>query len=173
MAWEHKYINCDKLCDLNENEKNICILYELKIPPHGSIREEWTTLGMKHGSSKILFVEYRMEDDDIDGVWEAYGQKRESIYRFTVNAKEADPEKLFVYTLYKDGSLGTGFDIDTEQARAILTFPQPQNISAEQLLAVWEKAKDASYFQGGAEEVVVNELLGGREDVMCLAYFNW
>ena len=173
MAWEHKYINCDKLCDLNENEKDICILYELKIPPHGSIREEWTTLGMKHGSSKILFVEYRMEDDDIDGVWEAYGQKRESIYRFTVNAEAADPEKLFVYTLYKDGSLGTGFDIDTENARAILTFPKAQNITAKQLLTVAEKGEKVFRDRGAVEEIVINELLGGKEDVMCLAYFNW
>ena len=173
MAWEHKYINCEKLCDLNESEKDICILYERKIPPHGSIREEWVTRGMKHGSAKILFVEYRMEDDDIDGVWEAYGQKRESIYRFTVNAKEADPEKLFVYTLSKDGSMGTGFDIDTPNARAILVFPRPQEITAEALLCVAEKAESAPRVQGAVEEIVINELLGGQEDVMCLAYFNW
>lgn len=173
MAWEHKYINCEKLCDLNENEKDICILYELKIPPHGSIREEWTTLGMKHGSSKILFVEYRMEDDDIDGVWEAYGMKRESRYSFTVNAEAADPEKLFVYTLYKDGSLGTGFDIDTGNARAILVFPRPHTITAQQLLTVAEKAENAPRFLGEVEKIVIDELLQGAEDEMCLAFFNW
>lgn len=173
MAWNHKYVNCEKLCNLNESEKDICILYELKIPPHGSIREEWTTLGMKHGPAKILFVEYRMEDDDIDGVWEAYGMKRDSEYSFTVNADKADPDKLFVYTLYKDGSMGTGFDVDTENARAILTFPQPQNITAEQLLAVTEKGEKVFRVQGAVEEIIVDELLGGSEDTMCLAYFNW
>lgn len=173
MAWYHKYINCDKLCDLNESEKEICILYELKIPPHGSIRKEWTTLGMKHGSSKILFVEYRMEDDDIDGVWEAYGMKRDSEYSFTVNAEEADPEKLFVYTLYKDGSMKEGFAIDTANARAILTFPKAQNITAEQLLTVAEKGEKVFRERDAVEAIIVEELLCGSEDTMCLAYFNW
>lgn len=172
MAWEHYYTNCDKLCNLNESEKDICILYELNIPPHGSIREEWTTLGVKHGQSKILFVEYRMEDDDIDGVWEAFGMKRESRYSFTVNAEEADPEKLFVYTLYQDGSLYTGFDIDTKQACAILAFAQPQEITAEQLAAVARKVKDAPWVSGAVEKIIVDELLGGREDVLSLSYFQ-
>ncbi len=172
MAWNHYYVNCDKRYDLNESEQDCCIVYELKIPPHGSIREEWTTVGMKHGTAKILFVEYQMEDDDIDGVWEAYGMKRESKYSFTVNAEEADPKKLFVYTLCKDGSLSTAFDVDTELARSILVFAQPQNITAEQLLAVTEKAENAPRFLGAVEEVVTEELLGGKTDVMCLAFFN-
>lgn len=172
MAWQHKYVNCEKLWDLDEKEQDICILYNQRIPPHGSIREEWTTIGMKHGNAQILFVEYRMEDDDIDGVWEAYGMKRDSGYSFTVDATQADPEKLFVYTLYKDGSIGTGFDVDTDQALLILTFPQPVDITGAQLMALLPKLKEASYFQDGAEEIIVKELLGGREDVMCLMFLN-
>ena len=75
MAWRSYYINIDKLVGLNEIEEDICIMYNSNVPPHGGIRREWTTRGMKHGSSKILFVEYQLEDDDPDGVWEAYGQK--------------------------------------------------------------------------------------------------
>ena len=170
MAWQSYSVNYEKS---KEAGSDICFLYDSKIPPHGSIREEWTTHGLKHGPAKILFVEYRMEDDDIDGVWEAYGMKRESRYSFTVNAEAADPEKLFVYTLYKDGSLGTGFDIDTENTRVILVFPQPQEITAEALLCVAEKAETAPRVQGAVEEIIINALLGGKEDVMCLAYFNW
>ena len=127
---------------------------------------------MKNGTSKILFVEYRKEDDDLDGVWEAYGMKAESVYTFTVNAKEADPEKLFVYTLYKDGKLGVGFDIDTDTARAILVFSTPQNITAEQLLAVAKKAEDAPRDLGAVKQFVVENLLCGAKDIMCLALFN-
>ena len=170
MAWQSYCVNYEKS---KEAGSDICFLYDLKIPPHGSIRQEWTTHGLKHGSAQILFVEYRMEDDDIDGVWEAYGQKRESIYRFTVNAEAADPEKLFVYTLYKDGSLGTGFDIDTGNARAILVFPRPHTITAQQLLTVAEKAENAPRFLGEVEKIVIDELLQGAEDEICLAYFNW
>ncbi len=84
MAWRSYYINCEKLCGIEENEKDVCIMYDLNIPPHGGIRREWTTVGMKHGTAKILFVEYRMNDDDPDGVWEAFGMKAESEYSFTV-----------------------------------------------------------------------------------------
>ena len=55
----------------------------------------------------------------------------------------------------------------------ILVFPQPQEITAEALLCVAEKAESAPRVQGAVEEIVINELLGGKEDVMCLAYFNW
>ena len=169
MAWQSYCINYEKS---KEAGSDICFLYDSKIPPHGSIREEWTTHGLQHGTSKILFVEYRMEDDDIDGVWEAYGMKRESRYSFTVNAENADPEKLFVYTLYKDGSLGVGFDIDTKQARSILVFAKPKTIAAEQLLDVTEKAENAPRFLGEVEKIVIDELLQGAEDEMCLAFFN-
>ena len=173
MAWRSYYINCEKIYDVDENEKDICIMYNLNIPPHGGIREEWTTRGMKNGKSKILFVDYCKEDDDPDGVWEAFGMKAESVYTFTVNAKEADPEKLFVYTLYKDGKLGVGFDVDTNTARAILVFPVSQNISAEQLLDVAKKAEDAPRVLGAVEQIVVEELLNGADDMLCLAFFNF
>ena len=173
MAWRSYYINCEKLYDIDESEKELCVMYDSKVPPHGGIRREWTTVGMKHGTAKILFVEYRKEDDDPDGVWEAYGMKAESVYTFTVNAKEADPEKLFVYTLYKDGKLGVGFDIDTDTARAILVFPEPQNITAEQLLTVAKKTEDAPRVQGAVEQIVAEELLNGVDDMLCLAFFNF
>ena len=172
MAWRSYYINCEKLCDVEEAEKDVCIMYNLNIPPHGGIREEWTTRGMKNGTSKILFVEYRKEDDDPDGVWEAFGMKAESVYTFTVNAKEADPEKLFVYTLYKDGKLGVGFDIDIDTARAILVFSIPQDITAEQLLAVAKKAEDAPRDLEAVEQIVIDDLLCGAKNVTCLAFFN-
>ena len=117
-------------------------------------------------------MEYQLEDDDLDGVWEAYGQKRESEYSFTVNAEKADPEKLFVYTLYKDGTLRTGFDIDTEAACAILTFSQPWTMTAEQMIAVAQKVKDAPRYAGEVEKIVIEDLLGGRTDVPCLAIFQ-
>ena len=173
MAWRRYYINCEKIYGIEENEKDVCIMYNSKVPPHGGIRREWTTVGMKNGTSKILFVEYHMEDDDPDGVWEAYGMKAESEYSFTVNAEEADPEKLFVYTLYEDGNLGVGFDIDTNTACAILVFTVPQNITAEQLLDVAKKAEDAPRVQGAVEQIVVEELLNGADDMLCLAFFNF
>lgn len=173
MAWRRYYINCEKIYGIEENEKDVCIMYNSKVPPHGGIRREWTTVGMKNGTSKILFVEYHMEDDDPDGVWEAYGMKAESEYSFTVNAEEADPEKLFVYTLYEDGNLGVGFDIDTNTACAILVFTVPQNITAEQLLDVAKKAEDAPQVQGAVEQIVVEEMLNGADDMLCLAFFNF
>jgi hypothetical protein len=172
MAWRSYYVNCEKIYGVDEEEKDVCIMYDLNIPPHGGIREEWTTRGMKNGTSKVLFVEYRKEDDDPDGVWEAFGMKAESVYTFTVNAKEADPEKLFVYTLYNDGKFGVGFDIDTDTARAILVFSIPQNITAEQLLAATKKAEDAPRDLGAVEQIVIDDLLCGAKDVTCLAFFN-
>ena len=173
MAWRSYYVNCEKIYGIDEEEKDVCIMYDLNIPPHGGIRREWTTVGMKNGASKILFVEYCMEDDDPDGVWEAYGMKAESEYSFTVNGEKADPDKLFVYTLYNDGSLGVGFDIDTDTARAILVFPIPQNITAEQLLAVAKKAEDAPRDLGAVKQIVIDDLLRGAKDIMCLALFNF
>lgn len=173
MAWRHYYINSEKPFGLNESERDICIMYDSNIPPHGSVRREWTTFGMKHGASKILFVEYRLEDDDPDGVWEAYGMKRESEYSFTVNAENADPKELFVYTLYKNGGLSDGFDVDTDKARAILVFAEPKNITAKQLTAVAEKAETAPRVIDAVEEIIINDLLGGAKDIVCLAFFNW
>lgn len=172
MAWQHYYVSDNLSFNSGEDQEGPSYIYESKIPPHGSIRQEWTTRGMKHGDAEIRFVEYQLEDDDLDGVWEAYGQKRESEYSFTVNAEKADPEKLFVYTLYKDGTLRTGFDIDTEAACAILTFSQPWKMSAQQVAAVAEKVKVAPGYDGVVEKIVVDDLLGGRTDVPCLAIFQ-
>jgi len=171
MAWEHYYINCEKIYGIDENENDVCIMYDLNIPPHGGIRKEWTTVGMKNGTSKILFVEYRMEDDDPDGVWEAFGMKAESVYTFTVNAEKAGPEKLFVYTLYKDGSLGVGFDIDTEKAKAILVFPEPQELEAVELMRAAQTSKEVFRDTGAVDNMLKNDILNGT-DVMCLAFFN-
>lgn len=172
MAWHHYYINCDTLYDPKENTIETCVFYEHRIPPHGSIREEWITIGMKNGSARISFVEYIKEDDDIDGVRAAYGILAESVYTFTVHAYEADPEKLFVYTLYPDGHLSTDFEIDTHKAVAILVFPARQNITAQGLLSVWEKVKEAPRYQGVKEEIVIRDLLGGKDHVMGLAFFK-
>ena len=57
MAWSRYYVNAEKAFGLDENEKDVCIMYNLNIPPHGGIRREWTTWGMKHGTAKILFVD--------------------------------------------------------------------------------------------------------------------
>ncbi len=172
MAWNHYYINVNRLYDPGEGKEDPYVFYELKIPPHGGIREEWTTIGMEHGASKICFVEYRKEDDDPDGVREAYGMRAESVYTFTVHAEEADPEKLFVYALYKDGSLHTGFDIDTENARAILVFSKPQSITAQQMLDIAQQAENAPRVAGAVEQIVKKEVLSDREDVLGLAYFR-
>lgn len=173
MAWRAYYVNIGKLYDTNGCEEDICVFYDLKIPPHGGIRREWTTRGMKHGESKIYFVEYWLEDDDPDGVWEAYGMKRDSEYSFTVRTEEADPAKLFVYTLYKNGSLLEGVSVDTGNARAILVFAQPQSITAEQLASVAEKIKNAPRTADMAERIILEDLLDGNTDVMCLAFINW
>lgn len=170
MAWRSHYVNCDKLYGINESEQDVCLMYDSKVPPHGGIRREWNTVGMKHGTAKILFVEYTMEDDDPDGVWEAYGMKAESEYSFTVNAKQADPAKLFVYTLYKDGRFDVGFDIDTEQADAILVFAQPQELDAELLIRATQKAKEVLR-SFAVTDIVKNDILKGS-NVTCLAIFN-
>lgn len=172
MAWEHYYINCEKIYDKEERRDEPFCFYKLDIPPHGGIRREWTTRGMKHGQASIFFVEFWLEDDDPDGVWEAYGQKRDSEYSYTVHAEEADPEKLFAYTLYQDGSLRAGFDIDTDAACAILVLPRAQAITAAQLRDAWEQVKAAPRVSGAAEEIIRKELLGGAEDVLCLAIFQ-
>lgn len=173
MIWQHYYVNNTVIAGPEARHDVPFIVYNSKIPPHGSIRREWITYGMKHADAMICFVEYRLEDDDIDGVWEAYGMKRESEYSFTVDAQKADPEKLFVYTLYEDGSLQTGFDIDTDKALAILVFPTPQNITAAQLAAVaqritaipWQKSAEA-------DEILLTDILGGNTNVLCLGFFR-
>lgn len=68
--------------------------------------------------------------------------------------------------------MGIGFEIDTEKARAILTFTRPHAITAQQLLTVAEKAENAPRFLGEVEKIVIDELLQGAEDEICLAFFN-
>ena len=170
MAWCDYYINLNFAHGAEGD--TVAAIYESNIPPHGSVRREWNTFGMRNGDAKILFVEYILEDDDPDGVWEAYGMKRESEYSFTVDNKDADPEKLFAYTLNKDGTLYEGLNIVTDDARAILVFAEPQNITAEQLLSVAEKAEKAPRTSGAVEEIVIKELLNGADGTPCLAFFN-
>jgi len=171
MAWEHYYINCEKLYNPDEEEQELCLFYERKVPPHGSIRREWVTTGMKHGAAKIFLTEYWLEDDDIDGVWEAYGMKQESEYSFTVNGEQADPEKIFVYTMCNDGRLVSGYEVDTKDALAILVFAQPQQFTEAQLQSIYEEVYHAPRYAGEVERIMVENLLGGRENVLCLAYF--
>ena len=89
MALQSYSVNYEKS---KEAGSDVCFLYDLKIPPHGSIREEWTTHGLQHGPAKILFVEYRMEDDDIDGVWEkhvnSFGEETKFIRYFLKKDKK-------------------------------------------------------------------------------------
>lgn len=172
MGWYHYYVNCDHIYRSGQTQEVPFVFYNSRIPPHGSIRREWITRGMAHGAARISFVEYFLEDDDPDGVWEAYGMKRESEYSFTVDAQAADPEKLFVYTLYQDGSLRTGFDVDTEAACAILTFPQPQSFTAAQLRATLEKIRQAPSADRVVEQLVIDDLLGGKTDVPWMASFQ-
>lgn len=82
-----------------------------------------------------------------------------------------DPAKLFVYTLGKNGDLTVGPDIKTGHARAVLAFPQPQNLTAEQLWDVTEQASAAPRAAEAVEQIVKKELLGGREEVLCLDCF--
>ncbi|MBO5867862.1 MAG: hypothetical protein J6Q54_03010 [Oscillospiraceae bacterium] len=171
MAWCAYYVN-DALLNKNTCQEEPFCFYDSHIPPHGSIRREWIYRGLKHGTAQITFTEYRLEDDDPDGVWEAYGQKRESEYSFTLDAQLADPEKLFVYALYKDGTLHTGFDIDPEEAVAILTFPCPQTITGEKLASLWEQVKAAPKARGAVEELVIQQLLEGKTHIPCLAWFQ-
>ena len=173
MAWIAYYVNSDRIAGIEESERDICIMYDSKVPPHGSIRREWTTRGMKHGDSKIFFVEYRLEDDDPDGVWEAYGMKAESEYTFTVNAENADPEKLFVYVLCKDGGVCRDFGFDPDNAVAIFVLPRPMEVTEEQLTGIYEKAMEIPWKSDEVEKIIAEELLGGSETELCLAYLLW
>lgn len=103
------------------------IIYNRKCPPNNSVYEEWITVGLENDGAQITFVEYEFYDKDPDGVREAYDCMYDSEYNITVDISKFDSQKLFVYTLTKDGSLITNPDIDIAKSKAIFIFTEPQN----------------------------------------------
>jgi len=155
-----------------QNAEQMCILYESICPPNNSVSETWKNVGITHHDANIMFHEYSFCDKDPDGVREAYGQMYDSKYTFTVDTSQAHPEKLFVYTLYMDGGVLQGFDVDIDTARAVYIFTTPQNITGEMLQSATEHAENAPHFLGEVENVIAEELLDGREDVVYLVAFR-
>ena len=55
----------------------------------------------------------------------------------------------------------------------IFVFANAQSFTAEQLSTVAEKAETASRVTDAVEEIVINDLLYGSKNTICLAFFNW
>lgn len=60
MAWNHYYINMEKLYDPENCPEDLGVFWEQKIPPLGGIRQEWTTTGMKAGRQRRCAVHGRL-----------------------------------------------------------------------------------------------------------------
>ena len=103
------------------------MIYQRKCPPNNSVYEEWTTVGIENDGAQITFIEYDFYDKDPDGVREAYDCVYDSVYNITVDTSKIDTEKLFVYTVTKDGSLISGFDINMKNSRLITILTKPKN----------------------------------------------
>ncbi|MBO5701061.1 MAG: hypothetical protein J6S71_01355 [Clostridia bacterium] len=177
MAWNWYYVNISRLnrgpeSGEDQSSGKPCIFYNNYIQPNNSVHREWITVGVEHDGAKISFVEYHSYDKDPDGVREDFGCMYDFEYSFTVDVLEADPEKLFVYTLYKDGRVSRGFDIDTDNARSVMVFVEPQNFSDAELAQVIEEAENAPRYAGAVEEIIKEKLLGGRKDTICLAFIR-
>ena len=110
-----------------ENLDSCKMIYQRKCPPNNSVYEEWTTVGIENDGAQITFVEYDFYDKDPDGVREAYECMYDSVYNITVDTSKIDTEKLFVYTVTKDGSLISGFDINMKNSRLITILTEPKN----------------------------------------------
>ena len=110
-----------------ENSDSCKMIYQRKCPPNNSVYEEWTTVGIENDGAQITFVEYDYYDKDPDGVREAYECMYDSVYNITVDTSKIDTEKLFVYTVTKDGSLISGFDINMKNSRLITILTEPKN----------------------------------------------
>ncbi|MBQ4509826.1 MAG: hypothetical protein II984_03800 [Clostridia bacterium] len=110
------------------------IIYNRKCPPNNSVYEEWITVGLENDGAQITFVEYEFYDKDPDGVREAYDCMYDSEYNITVDISKFDSQKLFVYTVAKDGSLITNSDIDIAKSKAIFIFTELQNGNEDILL---------------------------------------
>ena len=155
-----------------QNEEQMSIPYERISPPNSSVSETWKNVGITHYDAQIMFHEYSFYDNDPDGVREAYGQMYDSEYTFTVDTSQAKEDLLFAYTLYTDGRVIQGFDIDMDTARAVYVFTKPQNITDEMLQTATEHIEQAPRYAGAVEEIIGKELIEGREDVMYLATFK-
>ena len=110
-----------------ENSDSCKMIYQRKCPPNNSVYECWTTVGIENDGAQITFVEYDYYDKDPDGVREAYDCMYDSIYNITVDTSKIATEKLFVYTVTKDGSLISGFDINMKNSRLITILTEPKN----------------------------------------------
>ena len=110
-----------------ENSDSCKMIYQRKCPPNNSVYECWTTVGIENDGAQITFVEYDYYDKDPDGVREAYECMYDSVYNITVDTSKIDTEKLFVYTVTKDGSLISGFDINMKNSRLITILTEPKN----------------------------------------------
>ena len=110
-----------------ENSDSCKMIYQRKCPPNNSVYECWTTVGIENDGAQITFVEYDYYDKDPDGVREAYECMYDSVYNITVDTSKIDTEKLFVYTVTKDGSLISGFDINMKNSRLIIILTEPKN----------------------------------------------
>ena len=110
-----------------ENSDTCKMIYQRKCPPNNSVYEEWTTVGIENDGAQITFIEYDFYDKDPDGVREAYECMYDSVYNITVDTSKIDTEKLFVYTVTKDGSLISGFDINMKNSRLITILTEPKN----------------------------------------------
>lgn len=147
--------------------------YEQKTQPNSAVPEIWRSRSFENDGARIKFVECDYYDKDPDSVREACGCMYASVYRLTVDVDEADPEKLYVYTVETDGNVKQGFDIDMEKTRAVYIFREPRSFGNALLLAVTKKAELMPPADCVGEEnrimteLVKNELLGGREDVVC------
>lgn len=145
------------------------IIYDRRQPPNSSVTESWLTVGLENEGARLTFLEYIFEDDDPDGVREAYGCKYKSIYRLTADTSEADAEKIFAYTLNEDGSVVRGLGFDLERARAVYLFIKPESLDDEMLVAATEKIESAPRYLGEVESIIKRDLVGGRDDVVCFA----
>ena len=110
-----------------ENSDSCKMIYQRKCPPNNSVYECWTTVGIENDGAQIIFIEYDFYDKDPDGVREAYECMYDSVYNITVDTSKIDTEKLFVYTVTKDGSLISGFDINMKNSRLIIILTEPKN----------------------------------------------
>lgn len=148
------------------------MIYNRKHPPNSSVSETWTTRGLAHDGAQILFVEYEFYDLDPDGVRAAFDCLYESVHSVSLEVHPGNSEKLFMYTIEPDGRVMRGFDVDVEKARAVLVFTQPQHFSDDVLLSVTDKIEQAPTYDGAVNQILLQDLLDGNEEVVCLAYFK-
>ncbi|MBQ8907241.1 MAG: hypothetical protein IJY71_01470 [Clostridia bacterium] len=147
--------------------------YARKHPPNSSVSETWTTYGFENGGAIIRFVQYDYYDLDPDGVREAYGCLYDDIHTVTPDTSEADPEKLFAYTVTMDGKVERGLSLDLDAAAMVLVLAEPHPLTDEALLSAYTAIQEAhtekklSLTEG--EALLRRLLFDGREDVLGIA----